>query len=482
MIVGRGSLTFRGAIGLCFAAIACCFALLAITAFWYQARSRDLTDRVDMARVQALLVTRMEADLAHALIGEPELAGSGSTRIAEAARTYLATVDEEGGLIGRDRESQLHQRREAADARRLAMLMSGRPTREGIVQASAIVRAIAARENREVEAASLESRDIRHRTEGLMLAAILALGAVFLLAILSLWRSIVRPVDALIRATDAVATEQSPTRVAETGLRELRMLIRHFNGMAQSVEEKVGRRTVELEAANRRLQDIDGRRRLFLSKVSHELRTPVTVIRGEAEVTLRLDEDAAALREALRHILDSSLFLQRRLDDLLALALAEDGALSFNVDRLDLVDIVRQVEQTATIFARSSGIRLSVSGTGQRVPVMGDGDRLRQALVAVLDNSVKFSPSGGTVSLHVEVADGQSRISISDQGPGVADGDLDRIFDPYARGGAARNGGGTGLGLSLARWIAQAHRGVIVANNRQKGDGLCVSMTLPLAA
>jgi len=113
------------------------------------------------------------------------------------------------------------------------------------------------------------------------------------------------------------------------------------------------------------------------------------------------------------------------------------------------------------------------------MPIMGDADRLRQAMLALVDNGVKFSPPGSTIRLHGTHTDGEVGIVIADEGPGVADGELDRIFDPYVQGKAGRSLGGTGLGLSLARWIAQAHQGRISAYNRDEGEGLCVSLRLP---
>lgn len=478
----HGPLTLRRAILLCLGIVTACFALLLAVMLWQQAEGQMLAGRADMARVQALLVTRIEADIAFEPIAAPPAAATLRGTIGRNVAAYLATVDDERDLIGTDDDSLAHQTREAAEARLLSALTTGPATPDRIAAARRLARTIALRENHEAEAAGDEARRFARRSQRAILIVFALLWCAFLAVALLLWRKVIRPVESLIRATDDVAAETAPARVVPAGPSEIRRLIRHFNGMARAVEDQVSRRTAELERANDALRNVDRQRRLFLSTVSHELRTPATVIRCEAEVALRVDEDVAGLRRALHHILDSNVFLQRRLDDLQTLALAEDGALSIAADRVDLAEVVRAVEQSAGAFARSSGVHLDVAPVPDAVTVTGDADRLRQALVAILDNSVKFSPPGGRVWLRLDVDGGEGRIRIGDEGPGVADEALERIFDPYHRGQAARSAGGTGIGLSLARWIAHAHRGRIAAHRNATGEGLCVSLTLPVTA
>jgi signal transduction histidine kinase len=243
----------------------------------------------------------------------------------------------------------------------------------------------------------------------------------------------------------------------------------------------VSQRTEELEDANAALREIDARRRLFFSKVSHELRTPVTVIRGEAELALRQRGDVSALRGAMQHLLDSSIFLQRRLDDLLALARAEDGALAITLDRVDLAAILREVATTAGSFAEMSEVRLSLANALPRSIVMGDGERLAQALLAIIDNAVKFTPPGGMVRIALEERAAQAIISVQDEGPGVEEAHLSAIFEPYASLATGRGRSGAGLGLAIAHWIASAHGGDIRAASSGMGEGLCVTISLPVA-
>lgn len=453
--------------------------MLGAAILWLRASDEQFARRADMARNQALLVARLEAEAAHALSLRP---GTPTPDFDTAARAYLASIDRETDLIGQDDESRSRQAQEAATARRLLALIASGARGGDAAQARALARRITDTENAEAQAAIIAAQAAARSSFYFICAIMAALLALPLGLALLLWRHLVRPLHILARAADSVATETSPTRLPPMGLGEMRALIGHFNRMAQSVESRVQSRTAELETLYRQLSETDARRRLFLSKVSHELRTPVTVMRGEAEVALRLGGDAAMLRESLHHVLDSSLFLQRRLDDLLLLARAEDGALPLRHDPVDLAMVAQQAGRTVTAFANASGIRLELDRLDEAMPVHGDADRLHQALVALIDNGIKFSPAGGTIRLIGRRSPGYVGILVADEGPGVHDRDLQRIFDPYVQGDAGRALGGTGLGLSLARWIAQAHDGMIAADNDRYGEGLCVSLMLPARA
>ncbi|WP_420145861.1 sensor histidine kinase [Sphingobium sp.] len=373
-----------------------------------------------------MLLARIDAEAA-----QTRLARSGHMRseLDTVAAAYLTSIQDEAHLIGTDEASRNDQVQEAIDARRLIAMAKARPA--ALADMRILVRHMAARENEEA------------------------------------------------RATMSVAGERDLEPLPRSNLREVQQLVDHFDHMAQAVENKVRSRTAELQDMNRQLADTDRRRRLFLSKVSHELRTPVTVMRGEAEVALRCDHDVPALRDALHQIVDSDKFLERRLEDLLALARAEDGALPLRRNPVDLAEIARQVGRSAAGFAAVSGVRLELAALDGAMPVAGDPDRLRQAMLALVDNGIKFSPPDGVFSLRGRRGSGGVGIIVADEGPGVVDGELQRIFDPYVQGKAGRSLGGTGLGVSLARWVVQGHDGAISAHNGMEGEGLCVSLSLP---
>lgn len=441
---------------------------------YLQGSTHIFSQRADMAQKQVLLLARIDAEAAQILLDHSSAA---QKELSNAVKAYFESISAETALIGGTVSELRYQAEEEANARHLVLLL--RSGSSALPDIRALVRHIAAKENSEAEAATHAAQQAQRSAWRLILAisvAFLALpfgGAIFL------WRHLMKPLEAVAHATRSIACEDGRKPLPGSRLLEVRQLIDHFENMAQAVEAKVAMRTHELTRLNEQLAETDQRRRLFLSKVSHELRTPVTVMRGEAEVALRFDDNILALRDALHQIVDSNLFLERRLDDLLTLARAEDGALSLRSTTMDLAHLAQQVGKSAASFAAASGVRLELTSLDQPMPVIGDADRLRQAMLALIDNGVKFSPPGGTLRLSGIYQQNEVGIVVTDEGPGVVESELDRIFDPYVQGKAGWSLGGTGLGLSLARWIAQAHAGGISAYNRYDGEGLCVSLRLP---
>ncbi|WP_052134286.1 sensor histidine kinase [Sphingomonas sp. 37zxx] len=431
----------------------------------------------DTAWQQALLVTRIEADLTAMLLVAPDDRAVPRAQVLARLEAYEALIAAERMLLDGDAAALTAQDAEQAAAQRLAALVRATPPR--IAQARALVKAIAADERAEAEQAVAQS--IALRIEGARRAAIVMGLALALLGgvVLALWRQVIRPIGDLADATRRLAAEASPVRVPVRGLAELRDLAVRFNDMATMIERQVAERTESIEASNEALREIDARRRLFFAKVGHELRTPVTVMRGEAEVALRHGVNVASLRDALAQVRDNADFLDRRIEDLLGIARAENGALVLQHEPIDLAALVSESGAVAEAFARANGIVLSVGAPGP-VPVHGDRQWLRQAMLTVIDNAVKFSPPRGRVTLTLAAADGLARISVVDEGPGVAAEALDDIFAPYRQAVAGRQRGGAGLGLSLARWIAHQHKGSIIATPARAGQGLCVEMTLPV--
>lgn len=473
----RTLIGFRGLFLIGSVAVAMGLGALLGTIIYLQGSTHIFSQRADMAQKQVLLLARIDAEAAQVLLNR---SGAAQDELGKAVRAYFDSISEETNLIGDNISELRYQAQEDANARHLlALLRSGAPA---LPEIRAMVRHIAARENREAEAAMQAARQAQTNAWKAILAICVALLAVPVASVVFLWRHLVKPLERLAQATRSLAREDDRKPLLDSRLSEVRQLVDHFENMALAVEAKVAARTSELERLNRSLAETDQRRRLFLSKVSHELRTPVTVMRGEAEVALRIDDDICALRDALQQILDSNLFLERRLNDLLTLARAEDGALPLRSAPVDLAALAQQVGKSAAGFASASGVRLELDSLDKPMPVMCDPDRLRQAMLALIDNGVKFSPPGGTLRLSGTYQQGEVGIVVTDEGPGVAESELDRIFDPYVQAKAGRSLGGAGLGLSLARWIVQAHDGRIRAYNGHDGEGLCVSLTLPARA
>lgn len=240
-------------------------------------------------------------------------------------------------------------------------------------------------------------------------------------------------------------------------------------------------RTAEADARTARLAEIDRTRRLFFAKLSHELRTPVTVLRGEAEVALRIDDDPEALRGALAHVIASAGFLERRLEELLGLAAAEDGRLTLVAASFDLADTVRQAIATAAPFARSSGIRLDMQVPDHVVMMHGDARWMIQAQLAVLDNAVKFSPDSSVILVRLDVQGEDAVLEFADRGIGIDGIDPACLFEPYHQADTGRARGGVGLGLALTAWIVEQHDGRIAARPRE-GGGCVIRISVPVSA
>lgn len=467
----------------CFALVAAGMIILAGATLWSQRSHAAYAARVDMAYAQALAVTRLE--LAAATLGPADAAGRKA--LSRSAEAYLASIAAEARLLGDDAPDQAA---ELARAQRLIDAIMAGGGASQLAETRRLASAIAAAEVREAGAARRRAEAAAARTRTLVMAAAAAVLLVPLGLLIALERLLVAPLRRLEAASDELAQAQHPAEpLAPRGLHEIRKLTARFNAMAQAVEARVAARTAELARANADLAAVDQRRRLFLAKVAHELRTPVTAIRGEAEVALGHGAGVGDLRDALAQVQQSSLFLGRRLDDLMLLAKAEDAHLPLGEGRCDPFAAANRACAIAAAYARTGAVTICTHGLppdgASGVLIAGDADRVQQAIAAVIDNAIKFSPPGGTITVSGALEDGAAVVRIADQGPGVAPEELPRIFDPYVQGTRGRALGGTGLGLSLARFIIAAYRGTISAQQgagkEQGGEGLCVTLRLPIA-
>jgi signal transduction histidine kinase len=231
------------------------------------------------------------------------------------------------------------------------------------------------------------------------------------------------------------------------------------------------------------LDEVDASRRLFFATASHELRTPVTAIRGEAEVALADAEDLDAAREALRHIGAHAKFLNHRIEEMIGIARTSDGKLHLDEARLDLRDIAATAVEDARSFAHSVEVALDLSLPDAPVEVVGDATWLRRALLAIIENALKFSPMEGRVGVTLAQRDNFAEVTVTDQGPGVMPEELPLVFEAYYQTDAGKARGGSGLGLSMTRWVAEQHGGRAYARNIggwRRPDGCAVTMAVKL--
>lgn len=253
-----------------------------------------------------------------------------------------------------------------------------------------------------------------------------------------------------------------------------------FLRRSRHLERLLSQRAVELE-------EVDSSRRLFFATASHELRTPVTAIRGEAEVALADAEDLDTVRQALRHITAHAKFLNHRIEEMIGIARTSDGKLHLHKGRLDLRDVVAGALQDARTFANSVEVALDLTMPDTPVPVVGDAVWLKRAVLAVIENALKFSPMEGRVSIALTEREGLAEVTITDQGPGVMPEELPLVFDAYYQTDAGKARGGSGLGLAMTRWVAEQHGGRAGARNigswhRPNGCAVTVAVKLDRAA
>ena len=268
-----------------------------------------------------------------------------------------------------------------------------------------------------------------------------------------------RPLDQLVEASHKVAEGDYSIRVEEKGPPEVYSLVRGFNSMAE------------------RLQVNDQQRRNMLADISHELRTPITVIQGNVEGIL--DGLYPADETRLKSIIEETQILSRLVDDLRTLALAESGALHLKREPTNVVELIRDAVSGFEAQAKEKGIDIQMSLNEEEEANL-DPQRIREVLTNLLSNALRYTPRGGVVTLRLtEASVGEDRnitISVEDSGPGIEAHILPHVFDRFYK---SSDSGGMGLGLSIAKYLVEAHHGKIWAES-EMGTGTRISFTLPV--
>jgi signal transduction histidine kinase len=294
------------------------------------------------------------------------------------------------------------------------------------------------------------------RTAGIVLALLLL--TILLLAGRELRRTAL-PMGDMLEAAGDIAEGDYSTRVKERGTREVRALVRAFNTMAA------------------RLQAEDQQRRNLLADISHELRTPITVIQGNLEGLL--DGIYPADPQHIEPILEETRVLSRVIDDLRTISLADSGALNLQRDPTDVGALIDEVASSFRMPAAAADIDLKVEVQARLPHVEVDATRIREVLVNLLANALRYTPPGGeiTVRCWAEASDDRHlAISVSDTGVGIAAQDLPHIFDRFYKTDESR---GSGLGLAIAKSLVVAHGGEITATS-EPGSGTTIRIILPL--
>src|SRR5262245_20265398 len=306
--------------------------------------------------------------------------------------------------------------------------------------------------------------EVDREEDTLRRALVLGIPLALLLAVIGGWtvgRRTLRPLADMAQQANAIgpqATGQT-LKVSNPG-DELGTLASAFNAL-------LGRLSVSLQA-----------QRAFMADASHQLRNPVSVVRTAAQITLsRPGRTEEEYRESLEVIARQSERLTKMVDDMFTLALADADARPLQKAPLYLDEIVDTVARDATPLAAAR--RISVKGdTRGDVPFVGDEHLLRQMVANLVENAIRHTRQGGTIVLSLEQTASRVRIRGCDEGPGIAPADRPRIFERFVRLDTAGGESGGGLGLPIARWIAEAHGGSLdLESSSEKGS--CFLITLP---
>lgn len=305
----------------------------------------------------------------------------------------------------------------------------------------------------------------------------LALAVVLVVAAGASWaagrllaRSFVAPLERLGVAATAFASGNHQMRARVEGPRETRIVAEAFNHMAAEVDSAIDELKVE-----------ERRKTRFVSDVSHELRTPLTAIRGAAETLLDGDVEPDDQQRFLSTIALEAERLGRLANDLLTLQRIEGATGELPIRQVDLRLAADRAASMLEPLLEDREVTLTING---RAPlVLGDLDRLQQVVLNLVDNASRIVGQGGHVVVELTAEGDRAVLSVIDDGPGIPDGDLPRLFDRFYRADSSRNrsSGGAGLGLAIVRAIITAHGGRIEAAN-MPGGGARMTVVLPAIA
>lgn len=243
----------------------------------------------------------------------------------------------------------------------------------------------------------------------------------------------------------------------------------------QKLERRVQERTAELREALQKLSELSKLKTNFVANISHELRTPLTHIKGYLELLLSgelgsLEDDQFQSLKVIHHATGR---LERLIEDLILFSMSESGDFSLNIQPFCLSTICRTALDRSQVKADSKSISLILDSQPDLPYVQGDEEKVTWVILQLLDNAIKFTPNGGNVSMHLDMEDGNVQLAVTDTGIGIPSDRLDEIFEPFHQldGSSTRKFGGTGLGLSLASKIIEAHgRKIFVSSQLNQGS------------
>lgn len=310
-----------------------------------------------------------------------------------------------------------------------------------------------------------------HAEEAFIKAGLIALGIALVVALIAsallfriIGRRVTRPVEELAAGAEELGSRNFTVTVP-----------------AQPFSDEVARLGASLERMGAQLEDTERTRSRLLSDLAHEMRTPLATLELYAE---SLRDDVIPREDALATIEARIRRLQRLAQDLREVSLAEEHALAMQFGDVEVGELVASACLAAAPRFAAAGVDLNHQPATGPITVTADAIRLQQVLGNILDNALRYTPAGGSVTVAVGRASADAVIRLSDTGSGIPVDELDRIFERFYRvdpSRVAEDGGGSGLGLTIARAIVEDHGGSLQAMSDGPGTGTTLVVTLPTA-
>jgi len=273
-----------------------------------------------------------------------------------------------------------------------------------------------------------------------------------------------RSIDKLIKHMDSVDVESPLTELVISDNEDHQdvQLSRSYNNML------------------RRLSETLKRSRQFAADVTHELRTPLTILRGETEIALRSKRNSEQITQVLESNLEEISRMSYLIEDLLLLSKSDLGEIPLQMEALDLSGLVMELHHQAQLLAENKQISVDLNAPQEQIIVQADSLRLRQVLLNLLTNAIKYTPEEGKIGIELKVNTESVEVAITDNGIGMTDEHLKKIFERFYRIDKTlnRNDGGSGLGLAIVKWIVDSHNGQVIVKSTP-GQGSCFTIILP---
>ena len=292
-----------------------------------------------------------------------------------------------------------------------------------------------------------------------------------------------KPVDDITQTARMITSQNLNQRITPPKVKdEISRLIETFNGMISRLDQSF-----------RQINQ-------FSSDASHELKTPLTILKGEAEVMLRKERTQQEYQQTLKSNLEEINRMSQIVEDLLLLSKADTGEIKLNKEDINLSEILTEVVAQMDMMARSKRLHLSASSNHQDIYIFGDALRIRELFINLIENGIKYTEEGGSIHITLlkeyppsvrnqsdraeKEREKFAKIIVSDTGIGISKEDQEKVFNRFFRVDKARSReqGGSGLGLSICKWIVEAHQGEIkVESELEKGSSFIVKLpSLPL--